>query len=364
VATHARFAFLLLGSGLATSLKQTAHRHRIGLFMRAWIAMLSWLDWDPDANWPGQAARFKRFLRTRWPSRDGKWGRWQLASRSTPGVEIADAPICSVTTLQYPTAAPVSLSCPQRYPHPFVMFLPIKMLITSKIARVAWVSGCCSGFLLCISCVNTEKRDNFDRVEGLVEVPGILGIRQHDWKLELPSKITPLKLYERPSRFSKVVGVISGRDDFFNKEYDYEASGAVVFARSGNLLQSWYYIRGGKVSGWLSSSDTARFYSYEVLVRDRSTYMTADWDRKLWDAPGFDQPCQRQRLPKRIEEDHPLTSCGVKVQDSRTVKGQLWFKVQLQSLSPAGPEWRGACGWVPAYDSQGAVNVWFFSRGC
>lgn len=237
------------------------------------------------------------------------------------------------------------------------------MMACLKIVRMGCFLLGLGALLGSAACVGVRQKQPMDRVVGIVEVPGFFGGPGK----ENPPKTKALRLFQKPSFFSQVAGVIHSGGELDHEEFDYEAPGALVFAQSGLRFRPWYYVKGEKVSGWLPPSDAARFHSYESLVRERLTYLVADWDGRVWDAPGYDQPSRRPPLPKRTAADHPRTRCGVDVQDSRTVQGQLWFKVQLRSLpdpDPGSREWRGACGWVPAYSARGEIRVWFFSRGC
>jgi hypothetical protein len=129
-------------------------------------------------------------------------------------------------------------------------------------------------------------------------------------------------------------------------------------------------VKGENLAGWLPPGDTARFHSYEELVHcknNRRTYLTADWDGQFRDAPGFDQKAHRPALPEIPEEErHPDVRCMAEVTASRIVKGQLWFRTRLilPEYDSMGTPMRGACGWVPAYDTQGERTMWFFAKGC
>jgi hypothetical protein len=111
-------------------------------------------------------------------------------------------------------------------------------------------------------------------------------------------------------------------------------------------------------AGWVRSDEGFAPLA-ELLSADRLTYVTPDWDGKIYPDPSaaaftrFAAPSAEQR------EVH------FKTLDTQVLDGKLWLKIQLISNPCSEEEVRElATGWIPAEAPDGAVWAWFYSRGC
>ena len=103
-----------------------------------------------------------------------------------------------------------------------------------------------------------------------------------------------------------------------------------------------------------------------MLIDDRLTYIQPTWDGKLYSEPGVNSPTTQ--LPRQWFSLVGQTINYVRAVDVRaTSDGQMWIRVHFRNDFSCGDPLAGAPeieGWIPAYDSKGTRNMWFYSRGC
>jgi len=196
---------------------------------------------------------------------------------------------------------------------------------------------------------------------GLVELPSILN---HDVppSVARPARSAPhpVPIRARPDAGAPVAGAIGAPGDVETREIGYEEKAAAVYARRPD----WYLVgmrrAGAPGRAWIRAADAGAFTGVgELLTARRATHLTRTWNGRLWEAPGTDAHVAWLREPPAREHD-------VDVIESRTVAGRLWLRVDV--LEPDRCSGRDAAvvarGWVPTYAADGALNVWYHSRGC
>ncbi|MFN7978166.1 MAG: hypothetical protein U0P30_08525 [Vicinamibacterales bacterium] len=143
-------------------------------------------------------------------------------------------------------------------------------------------------------------------------------------------------------------------------EVGYEHKAFIVLERVGRRAR--IALRNG--STWLTDADAQAFVSYPTLVVDTLAFLREGWDQRLWRTPGSAPPEAASRVWLEQERYGVI---DVDVLEVRVVGGQPWVHVRLAVDRCGGdppPESTLPSGWVPAYRSSGATNVWFYSRGC
>lgn len=139
------------------------------------------------------------------------------------------------------------------------------------------------------------------------------------------------------------------------REYGYETPGAVVLDRDDD----WFKISLPEGAAWIAGSSERRFLPIEDLLAENLTYIAEPDGKGLSSGPGS--------TDRRIGTELLTRGRSVKVLDSRTMSGELWLKVAVQSHSPCASSEDPvtvAEGWLPAHTQSGAAIVWFHSRGC
>jgi hypothetical protein len=188
------------------------------------------------------------------------------------------------------------------------------------------------------------------RLVGLVEVPALLGVLE-------PAAPKAVSLRAEPSSTAVVICTARGAADLETREHGYEELSAVVY----EVRDRWYGIRCPSSPSqqlvWLSPADAGTFRPLEELVQHGLAYLTADWDRRLYQKPGATSHVVR------LDAQQP----DVTVADSTVVNGKLWFLVVVFGKGRCTIDEPAAvldAGWIPAHAASGNVAAWFYSRGC
>ncbi|MBU8934347.1 MAG: hypothetical protein KOO62_10110 [candidate division Zixibacteria bacterium] len=199
-----------------------------------------------------------------------------------------------------------------------------------------------------------------ERMIGLVEVAAFHEISGKDGQ-DIPRG--PVVLYVEPNIDAKIAVVVRDHKHLESREHSYEQVSAVVYDRTRNSGGDfWYKLRyfdGEKeIFGWLSQTDAGKFRSYpDIVVRDL-TYLSADWDKRLFERPDTSAPF------RQFEElgEYP----DVRVADVKYVNEDVWFLVVVVdgNICTGGGTNIIATGWVLAYAENGSATVWYYSRGC
>src|SRR5262245_47226780 len=119
------------------------------------------------------------------------------------------------------------------------------------------------------------------RAIGIVEVPRLFNRFSPDGTLLLPPD-GRLDVRVRPQRGSRVIFTVTSADMLEAREYGYEETGALVFARE----RGWSLVKTTSgLTGWLAPADTGLFHSLESLIGHRLAHLTDAWDGFLSTTP-------------------------------------------------------------------------------
>jgi len=176
---------------------------------------------------------------------------------------------------------------------------------------------------------------------------------------------TPMHLEPDGGCKLPAVGVkwLNGRiGELPTEEIGYEIPAAIVYQRSG----SWFRIRLNEGSGWIQIDDPEKFSSYASLVTgdERAPYIDEVWDGRLFNE--HDRSSLPVALPAQWRNLLGKSIPYVKVVESQTRVGELWFRIRLGGENACAELLDNAPvveGWIPAYVGEKRM-VWFYSRGC
>ncbi len=143
--------------------------------------------------------------------------------------------------------------------------------------------------------------------------------------------------------------------DFRTRELGYEQPALEVYELRGDWLQ--VALASGE-RAWIPAS-AARLHPLELIVLKRFTYLSRNWNGRLWSAAGASLA---NELSVSAGEEKT-----VNVLNAVRHQGRSWLHVEIYSHSPCdgGDQPRViATGWVPAHQADGEPLVWFYSRGC
>lgn len=192
-----------------------------------------------------------------------------------------------------------------------------------------------------------------DSILGLLVLSGVFGPGETGGVI-MADPVVPLPLYSAPDEDRERLRLIDDASELEWREYAYEAGAAVVTGRH----DGWYRIRladGG--AGWVRPEHADRFIPLTELYASAMTYLTHDWSGRLW---------RDGRVGWRAYAVEKAAETPVEVVGVHAEGESLWLEVAIPETSPCeggGSEVR-ARGWVPVWNEQGKLNVWFFSRGC
>jgi hypothetical protein len=199
------------------------------------------------------------------------------------------------------------------------------------------------------------------RIIGLVEIPALFGVLESDQPVPTPpDSVRPISLRDSPDPAATIVVSIESADAIEVREHGYEQPSAVVYEISKN---GWYLLsytlgaRSGKA--WLDPADAGVFRDVATLLRDGLSYLTREWDRKLYAAPAG-EPAAHQIPSDMIEP-------AIIIADHTVQNDEDWFLVVVQSSSPCEGMTHPpvvSAGWLPAHTRSGQMQLWFHARGC
>lgn len=200
-----------------------------------------------------------------------------------------------------------------------------------------------------------------DRIIGLVEIP-VLHDPVNSGNEDAPHESIVLRAY--PAADSAVAFTIAERQQLDSREHGYEQISATVYSTStdshGGL---WYRLRQATADqedfGWLSPVDAGQYRDVHSLMEEGLSYLTEDWDRRLFQDPMTTSPATT--IPD-AERRSVVRIIGIYHEHGSR---EPWYRLEIVkgSCMEDQPE-VVATGWVPAYAASGRNNVWFYSRGC
>lgn len=167
----------------------------------------------------------------------------------------------------------------------------------------------------------------------------------------------PMQLRAAPDDQADLVVTITRWQDLVAEEIGYEEPAVAVW----RVSQPWYLVAtSDSVFGWYRAPSDAAMVPLAELLGNTLTYLTNDWDGRLHASPDASSASSAVSVAREDGE------ASVKLLDTATVAGNLWFKVAVHEESPCTgsfPPKVIAEGWVPAWNG-GKLNVWYYSRGC
>lgn len=216
-------------------------------------------------------------------------------------------------------------------------------------------------FCLTLSWVNAIAKDSSEKIIGLIEVPSIFGGVDPNGppgQKKSSKESSFVSLHSGPNEKSKIVLKVSKKSEVVSREHGYEEESAVVYGQE----KGWFLIKTKTGEGWLSPRDVGQFRRYEELVEEGLSYLSKNWDGRLYPSPGYTKNFEQQTFEKK--ESGEDSGFDVHILEKKSIEGELWFQIQLVRGRCEGDEKRGVKAWVPAYGSKGETNFWFYSRGC
>lgn len=198
---------------------------------------------------------------------------------------------------------------------------------------------------------------------GIVELPTVIGPPETGGVVAA-SPATAVGLHAEPggTPFARVVRL----EAFALREFGYEAAGVEVHARQ----PGWWQIGLRKPlpeKAWLRVDEAGVFHPLDALLRERQTYLDANWNGHLWTdaAAGARRTAVASPL-REAEASDAADQIAVRVLDTRKLDEGLWLKVETLAESPCKiPEPAVVDrGWIPAYSDTGALVAGWHSRGC
>lgn len=198
-------------------------------------------------------------------------------------------------------------------------------------------------------------------IHGLLEVPGLIQPTPQPTEDQPYLNQLGLKLdvYDTPSLQAKKQ-TITQTNQLDLREYAYDTPCLVILEKSGEKSALWLKIKLKSGHAWLLPPKSSKEHSLFQILSKSIAYLTPQAARNLSTTPGA--PATKS-IPKPKD---PQDSNILVVLAEKTINGKQWFQVQALSDSPcevSKPK-VSATGWLPALSPTGAVNVWFYSRGC
>jgi hypothetical protein len=119
---------------------------------------------------------------------------------------------------------------------------------------------------------------------GLVEIPSVFGSPDDPGHRAVTLRTEPLDT-------APVACVVRVADDLETREHGYEEVSAVGY----DSKTGWYGLRcrGADGLAWVAASDTGTFRPLEELVQHGLAYLTAAWNRVLYQKPHRTAPSHR-----------------------------------------------------------------------
>ncbi len=151
--------------------------------------------------------------------------------------------------------------------------------------------------------------------------------------------------------------VLTDRSDIVMREASYEQPAAVLHEIHASRYRIALADAPSGVNAWVPRESVGEYWPLVDLLPNRLTYLTADWDGRIWPFPGAGSP--RLLGPSDAEP-------AVEVVGSTDIGGSTWFEVRVLDSDPCagGTPEPAHRGWIPAWNSAGKLSIWFHSRGC
>jgi len=139
-------------------------------------------------------------------------------------------------------------------------------------------------------------------------------------------------------------------------EYDYEAPAAIVLAKSGPWCQVMLQSR----AAWINKECLPGFLSVQELLRDKMLYLRPGALALAKQAP---QGTAFKPPPMWISAEQ----VSVSLMASKIIQGEIWLHLSASHINTceADPKPEEVERfWLPLRDTNGALQVWYYARGC
>jgi hypothetical protein len=147
-------------------------------------------------------------------------------------------------------------------------------------------------------------------------------------------------------------------------ESDYEIPSLAVFERQGGWVRIALDVDASRF-GWVQEG--IQFHALAELVAsdNRLTYLTATWDRTLYESPASPTPARGGRAAPTDKSVRGNGEAPYRALEHVVVDGRLWLRVEILDEVCGDKDPRVIdTGWVPAQSPVGTQWAWFWSRGC
>lgn len=210
------------------------------------------------------------------------------------------------------------------------------------------------GALACLACLGwAGSADYQPQPEPPATSLGVL----IDPALTLPEQLAqPLRLADKPGGALQTYSA----GDLAYLETDYEQARLLIYAQQ----PGWWGVTlreatAGSALRWLPAQAGQHWQSYaSLLSAERLRYPTAAWDGRLAKRAGGLLRAQTS-LP-------PASGLQFDLLGQRERFGQTWFHIAIRANvcthGEASPVL--ARGWLPLRRRDGALNLWYYPRGC
>ena len=203
-------------------------------------------------------------------------------------------------------------------------------------------------------------------VIGLVLLPTIFGPPEQGGVVPAANPV-PVPVYDAPEGGARKLAELVLIADFEYHEYAYEGAAAVAYEQA----PGWYRIgiraplEPRRSTAWISAKSVGGFLGLGALLVGAQAYLNENWDGYVWTAP-VDGMRTGLSVLKRDRDPNARQEYAARVLEVREVGDGVWLRVETVRAACAGsdPPTVVDSGWVPAYAGNGALAVWFHSRGC
>jgi hypothetical protein len=143
------------------------------------------------------------------------------------------------------------------------------------------------------------------------------------------------------------------------RELDDEQGAAIVYQRLG----SWFRIAVPGSWAWSKREHATDFVSYPEVLREKVSYFTEGWDRRLWREPASAALVAFGSGWKALKR----RNIAVELLGIRRLANDTWLRVRLTELDDYGEEvkqgrLKPVVGWIPAYRLSGETSLWYYAR--
>lgn len=201
-----------------------------------------------------------------------------------------------------------------------------------------------------------QEKINQNGIGGVPKHDSLVGLLKIQLKDDYHTFTDKLLLYNSPTTSGNTQTTIERIDELESLEIGYEEPAVIVYEQNNE----WFRVK-SKKQGYLwarADSPKREYFELSKVLLNRLNYVTDLWDRLLWPEAGAG-------IPTFLNLESQKTD-AVEVTETKMVANSLWLKIKMYSADPcvADETKFDHTGWIPAWNSKGELNCWFWSRGC